>query len=478
MTDTVHLHNTLIGTKELFTPHQAGKVNIYACGPTVYDFAHIGNFRSFLMSDLLVRVLKYAGYEVTKVQNITDVGHLTNDDFADADGEDKIAKKAKAEGIDAFAVADKFTNYFLEDEAALRILPPDHRPKASDYIDEQIKMAQTLIEKDFAYESNGSVYFRTASFKDYGKLSKNKLEDLQAGARVEVNDEKESPLDFALWKLADESHLMQWDSPWGRGFPGWHIECSAMSQALLPYTDIHTGGEDNVFPHHECEIAQNECSCGYEIKYWLHAKHLLVDGKKMSKSKGNFFTIRGLMNSPEKWTGAEIRLALMSAHYRTALNFTEDSLVQASGSIKSVQELHYRVSKFLSDEEDCAVSSFINPFRDDYKEVLFDDLNIADALRIVFELRSLVFRKIEWEDFTASDAFSVIQFLEEDFNDIFDVLNFEEIGIPAEIETLLQERKKAREDKDWAESDAIRDQIRELGFEVLDEAGGQSLKPL
>ncbi len=469
----VTLHNTLTGQKEVFTPKVEGQANLYCCGPTVYDFAHIGNFRSFLMADLLTRVLRYAGYEVTKVQNITDVGHLTNDDFADADGEDKIAKKAKAEGIDAFAVAEKFTQYFLEDEKELRISEPDHRPKATDFIQEQMDIAQKLIEKGFAYAANGSVYFRAAKFTDYGKLSGNKLDDLQAGARVEVNDEKESPLDFALWKQAAPEHLMQWESPWGMGFPGWHIECSAMSQGLLPHTDIHTGGEDNIFPHHECEIAQNECSCDYTIPYWLHAKHLLVDGKKMSKSKGNFFTIRDLLTKGYK--GTEIRYALLAAHYRTALNFTEDSLVQARSSIERIQEARRLMvnGEWLTVDSD---TDWIADLSQKYQAALCDDMNVSDALAVVFEIVSEGMKKRDAGSLSDEEAGEIVNFLETDFNDIFDVLDLELETIPIEVETLLQQRSEARKNKDWAASDVLRDQIRELGWEVLDEAGGQSVK--
>lgn len=471
MTAEVKLHNTLTRQKEVFTPKVAGKVNLYSCGPTVYDYAHIGNFRSFLLSDLLTRVLEYAGYEVKKVQNITDVGHLTNDDFADSSGEDKVAKKAKAEGIDAYQVAQKFTDYFLEDEGFLRIKAPDHRPKATDFVQEQINMTVKLIDEGFAYAVNGSVYFRAEKFSDYGKLSGNNLADLQAGARVEVNNEKESPLDFALWKKADASHLMQWESPWGMGFPGWHIECSAMSQALLPYTDIHTGGEDNVFPHHECEIAQNQCSHNYHIPYWLHGKHLLVDGKKMSKSKGNFFTIRDLLE--KGWTGAEIRYALLSAHYRSALNFTEDSLVQARASIKRIAEAHRLFSRHAG------IDPVPTPhFVEKFQQSLFDDLNVSDALAVVFEAISEGLKQKENDSLTPGLAGQLVRFLETDFNDIFDVLDLESKSVPEEITILLQQREKARNDKDWGRSDQLRDQIRDLGWEVLDEAGGQSVKPV
>lgn len=535
MIHPVKLHNSLSGKKEIFTPHTKGHVNLYCCGPTVYDYAHIGNFRSFLMADLLNRTLKYAGYSVTKVQNITDVGHLTNDDLADADGDDKIAKKAKAEGKTAWDVAKFFEEAFVEDEAILRITPPDHRPRATGFIPQQIKMTQTLITKGYAYEANGSVYFRTAKFKDYGALSKNKLADLQAGSRVEINDEKEDPLDFALWKHAGPEHLMQWDFYTGkvisteliekyasakftsaaekfeevrkdfsesyefirranpnatdkeiialmekfRGFPGWHIECSAMSQELLPHTDIHTGGEDNAFPHHECEIAQNECSSGYHIPYWLHAKHLLVDGKKMSKSKGNFFTIRDLL--AKGYSGEEIRYALLAAHYRTALNFTESSLIQARNSIARIQEAHRLFETLCAPEPDPNTSkefALVDTARTKFTAALCDDMNVAEALAAVFDLVAEGLKARDENTLSADEALQVVEFLEDDFNTIFDVLSFDSTQLPDEVEILLQQRSEARISKDFAESDKLRDEIKALGWEVKDEVGGQSVKPL
>lgn len=481
MKSEVHLHNSLSGKKEKLDDllKVPGQVNLYSCGPTVYDYAHIGNFRSFLMADLLTRTLKSVGYKVTKVQNITDVGHLTNDDLADADGDDKVAKKAKQTGKTAWDIAEFYTNAFIEDERVLHIQPPDHRPKATEFIVEQIAMTKTLIAKGFAYEANGSIYFRTAKYEDYGKLSKNKLEDLNSGARVEINNEKEDPLDFALWKHADEKHLMQWESPWGKGFPGWHIECSAMSQALLSHTDIHTGGEDNAFPHHECEIAQNECSHGYHIPMWLHAKHLLVDGQKMSKSKGNFFTIRDLKD--KGYTGAEIRYALLAAHYRTALNFTEDSLIQARNSIARLQEAHRLIETLCAPEPEAnttRTSKLVDHAQAKFKLALSDDLNVAEALAAAFDLVATALKKKDDDTLNADEALLVVEFLEHDFNAIFEVLNFDIIELPNEVETLLQKRSEARLGKDWAMADTLRDEIKNLGWEVKDEADGQTVKRL
>ncbi len=481
MKTNLQLHNSLSGQKEALDKHLKipGTVNLYSCGPTVYDYAHIGNFRSFLMADLLSRSLKYLGYKVVKVQNITDVGHLTNDDLADADGDDKIAKKARSTGKTAWDTAEFYTQAFIADEALLGIEAPDHRPKATAFVAEQIAMTTTLIEKGFAYEANGSVYFRTTQFEAYGQLSKNNLADLKAGARVEINDEKEDPLDFALWKSADESHLMQWDSPWGRGFPGWHIECSAMSQSLLDHTDIHTGGEDNAFPHHECEIAQNECSHGYHIPVWMHAKHLLVDGKKMSKSKGNFYTIKDL--AAKGFSGAEIRYALLAGHYRTALNFTEDSLIQARNSIARLQEGHRLIEKSCDPEPLIGItreSNLVEMAKAKFEAALCDDLNVAEALAVAFDLVAEGLKLKDEDGLNADEALLIVEFLEQDFNDVFNVLNFTEDTLPETIETLLQKRSEARLNKDWALSDKLRDDLKAEGWAVKDEPDGQSVKPL
>jgi cysteinyl-tRNA synthetase len=475
--EDIFLHNTLSGKKEKFEPIESGKVKIYSCGPTVYDYAHIGNFRSFLLSDLLTRVLKYAGYKVEKVMNITDVGHLTNDDTADSNGEDKIAKKAKAEKIDPFAIAKRYEEAFLEDAEILRMERADAYPRATDHIEEQVALAQKLIAEEFAYEVNGSVYFRTTKYEKYGQLSKNKLEDLKAGARVEVNSEKENPLDFALWKNADPTHLMQWDSPWGKGFPGWHIECSAMARKILgDQFDIHTGGEDNIFPHHECEIAQNECSNDGKksVNYWLHVKHLLVDGKKMSKSAGNFYTIRDLLE--KGWKGEEIRFALLGAHYRSTLDFSEDSLVQARSSIKKIQNvLSDCESRLYSLDFDGNASNELEPFKQAYQKSLFDDLNISDALAHVSSAIRYFFADTTRQK-TLSLNKELINFLKKDFNSIFDVLQTSlDKKEMEQIRSLTIQRAKAREEKNWEKSDQIRDELLEkFNVEVLDGPNGQT----
>jgi cysteinyl-tRNA synthetase len=424
-----------------------------------------------LTSDLISRVLDYAGYKVEKVMNITDVGHLTNDDEVDSTGEDKISKMARKEKVDPFEISRKFEQYFFEDEKELRIIPAKKYPRATEYITGQINLAKKLIDEGFAYEANSSVYFRTEKFKKYGQLSGNNLENLISGARVEINSEKESPLDFALWKKADENHLMQWKSPWGQGFPGWHAECSVMSRELLGFPfDIHTGGEDNVFPHHECEIAQNECSNHGKksVNYWLHTKHLQVEGKKMSKSAGNFYTIRDLFE--KGWAGNEIRFALMSAHYRSTLNFSIKSLEQARASIARIVEVN-RVCLATKHEP---ANNFAGIYREKYQSALFDDLNIADALATAFEMINKIFKLESERKLDGATVSSALDFLQHDFDPIFDCLPVEvkvnELQKSA-IEKLVQDRMKARENKDWAESDRIRDLLAEkYNVELLDSA--------
>lgn len=472
---TLKLTNTLTGKKEEFIPIESGRVKIYSCGPTVYNFAHIGNFRSFLSSDLLTRVLEYLGYEVKKVMNITDVGHLTGDDSADANGEDKISRTAREQQVDPYEIAQKFEDAFREDEKLLRVRSADEYPRATEFIPEQIALTEKLITEGYAYEANGSVYFRTKQFEKYGQLSKNKLEDLVSGARVEINSEKEDPLDFALWKKAEENHLMQWDSPWGRGFPGWHVECSAMSQKLLGFPfDIHTGGEDNVFPHHECEIAQNECSCGgtKSVNYWLHTKHLQVEGKKMSKSVGNFFTIRDLVK--EGWNGNEIRFALLGAHYRSTLDFSKKSLEQARASIARIVEAR-RVAEAAAP---AAPSEWADPYREKFIVALSDDLNVAEALAVTFELTNAVLKLSADGKLSPEVASAALDFFDNDFEVIFSCLPEEVVfdnSTQQKIDALLAERVAARAAKNWAETDRIRDELlEEFNVEVRDGPDGQA----
>src|SRR6185369_5362975 len=324
------LYNTLSKQKEEFTPLHAGKVGMYVCGPTVYSYIHIGNIRAYVFADTLRRLLEDAGYEVRMIKNITDVGHLTADDVAQGDtGEDKIEKKAKAEKKTPAEIADFYETYAFAAEKAMNIEPAHYTPRATAHVKQMIKLIEELIEKGHAYEKNGNVFFDVTTFKNYGKLSGNTLENLEVGARLEEHPDKKNPWDFALWLRAPKEHLMHWPSPWGEGYPGWHIECSAMSMEYLGDTfDIHTGGEDNIFPHHEAEIAQSESVTDKPfVRYFLHTRHMLVNGEKMSKSKGNFFTLEDLLE--KGFTQMDFRMALLGSHYRSQMNFSWEAMEQA-----------------------------------------------------------------------------------------------------------------------------------------------------
>ena len=338
----LQLYNSLTRRKEEFEPLEKGKVGIYVCGPTVYGHAHLGHAKSYVSFDLLVRYLRYLGYNVTYVQNITDVGHLTDD--AD-EGDDKIAEAAKKEKKHPMALAEYYTRSFFEDMDALNCVRPDISPRASGHITEQIDLVKTLLEKGFAYEVNSSVYFDVSKFEDYGKLSGRKIEEMIAGARVEVSQEKKNPADFALWKKAEPNHIMQWPSPWGMGYPGWHLECSVMSMKYLGKTiDIHGGGLENQFPHHECEIAQSEAANGVQfVRYWVHNNMVTVDSQKMGKSLNNFITLKqAFSGAHEKLTRSygplAIRQLILNSHYRSPLDFSDAALFAAQSGNNKITE--------------------------------------------------------------------------------------------------------------------------------------------
>ncbi|HEB51758.1 MAG TPA: cysteine--tRNA ligase, partial [bacterium] len=341
----IRLYNSLTRKLEELQPLVAGKVTMYHCGPTVYSSPHIGNFRSFLFADVLRRFVEDQGYRVEQVMNITDVGHLTLDDIEG--GEDKLEAESKRTGRTAWEIAARYIDEFEHCQRALRVRRPHHMPRATDFIAQMGEIIADLLQKGIAYQVNGNVYFSVARFPAYGRLSGKVLDELEAGARVAVNEEKRDPRDFALWKV-DANHQMQWEAPFPggqRGFPGWHIECSAMSTHYLGNRiDIHTGGEDNVFPHHECEIAQTEAHTGeHFVNIWMHARHLLVDNTKMSKSKGNFFTVDDILQ--RGYTGLELRYALVRVQYRQSLNFTLQGLDEARAAIQRVTEARKRLAR-------------------------------------------------------------------------------------------------------------------------------------
>lgn len=466
------LYNTLTKQKEVFTPLEAGQVKMYTCGPTVYDYVHIGNLRSYVMADTLRRVLEASGLTVQHVKNITDVGHLTADDVAQGDsGEDKIARKAAAEHKTPEEIATFYTDYYRQAEAALNILPPHEQPKATSYIAEMISFIERLIEQDCAYAANGNVFFAVKKFADYGKLSGNTLDALKVGARLEEHPDKRDPWDFALWLKAPAGHLMHWDSPWGVGYPGWHIECSAMNLATLGKTiDIHTGGEDNIFPHHEAEIAQSECGNGEKFsRYWVHARHLLVDGQKMSKSKGNFYKLEDVLE--RGFTAMDLRMLFLSAHYRSQMNFTWDALAQAKANKESLLNTYSRLvlekDSFAGTTVDLSAIAL-------FRAAIEDDLNTPLALSNALKYASKINLHLDKRNFGIIGNHDLESLKEIIFS--FFGIKEEKLTIPDKVLELVKERKAVREKKDFAQSDELRDEIAALGYIVEDGPNGQTVR--
>ena len=456
----LRLWNTLENRLVEVEPVKAGEIRMYNCGPTVYSDPHIGNFRSFLLGDLLRRAFDQRGFKTTQVMNITDVGHLTTDDVADASGEDKLEKKAKEEGLDPFEIALRYEKMFHENASQLHLLKAHEYPRATDHIPEMIQMIEQLLERGHAYAvKDVGVYFRVHSFEKYGCLSGNTLENLDSGSRIEVDERKESAHDFALWKI-DDKHLMKWDSPWGRGFPGWHIECSAMSLKYLGGTfDIHTGGEDNIFPHHECEIAQSVgAGVGEFARIWVHARHLLVDGQKMSKSKGNFYTINDLVE--RGFRGHEIRYSLICNHYRQPMNFTIDGM---DGDTKAVQRLRTLRKKL----EEASVGSTAPAEGDDSDGLLDDDLNLSGALGVLHDRVRALGRDLP----EGSAALLALEFLRH-CDQILGVIFVEDeapaVPLTDSQQQLIERRETARAEREWSLADEIRDQLLAEGIVIED----------
>lgn len=454
------LYNTLTKEKEEFRPLTGNVVRMYSCGPTVYTYAHIGNMRSYVFMDILRRVLKHGGYKLKHVMNITDVGHLVSD--AD-EGEDKMLKTAKEQKKTPWEIAEYFTEVFFGDIAALNIEKPEIVPKATGHIPEMIEFVQDLIEKGFAYETSDGIYFDIGKFSGYGKLSGLDLEGQVAGARVEVNEEKRHPADFALWKKAPKEHIMQWESPWGMGYPGWHIECSAMARKYLgDVFDIHTGGVDHIPVHHENEIAQSEALIGKPaVKRWLHGEFLLVDNGKMSKSLGNAYTISNLKE--KGYSPLDFRYFCLNAHYRNKLNFTWEGLQAAKVSLERLLEgalSHKKGSGSVNPGEVAA-------YRKEFEEAVNDDLNIPKALGVVWNVVRCTTKSKAYFDLLVE--FDAILGL-----DIGKVTEKEEAApeLEPEIQELVDQRQQARKDKDWKRADEIRDKLKALGITVEDTPQG------
>ena len=466
---TFVVHDTLQRRKVPFDPVEPGRARLYHCGPTVYGAAHIGNFRAFLFADVLRRWLELSGYEVTQVMNITDVGHLRDDD--PERGADKMEEASRKEHLDPWKIAEKYTAMFLADVDRLRIRRAHHYPRATDHVPQMITQIEELLARGMAYEAGGNVYFSVEAFPAYGQLSGNTGDDLLAGARVDVRDEKRDPRDFALWKR-DPHHIMQWDSPWGRGFPGWHIECSAMSQHLLGTPlDVHTGGEDNVFPHHECEIAQAEGSTGHTFsRHWMHTRFLQVEGQKMSKSLGNLYTVEQLGEMGH--SAVSVRFALLRVHYRQVLNFTFAGLDEAAGNVRRLRIFAEELLRLADGAQPGEPPAWVAAAVRRFDESMDDDLNLSGALDGVFTLVNEGHR-IKPQGADAACALAALR----RFDQVLDVLDPDPAHEPedaddAEIERLVAERAAARARKDWAAADALREQLDARGVEVLDGHAG------
>ena len=455
------IFNTLSMQKEEFKPLEENKVKIYACGPTVYNYFHLGNARPFIIFDTLRRYFEYRGYDVKFVQNFTDI-------------DDKMIKRANEEGITVRELADRFIKEYYTDAKGLGVKEADVHPRATDVIPQIIKMCETLIEKGYAYEANGDVYFETKKFKDYGKLSHQPLEDLEAGARINVNEDKKDPMDFAIWKAKKEGEPA-WESPWGEGRPGWHIECSAMVNEYLGETiDIHCGGKDLSFPHHENEIAQSEAANGAPFaNYWMHNGYINIDNRKMSKSLGNFFTVRDLA---EKFPYDVLRFFMLSAHYRSPINFSDELLEQAKTGLGRIvtcmKNLDFLADKVADEAITEAEQETLNSFRDKFITAMDDDLNTAEAIGIIFELvreintntkENATKGYVEAAKAVLTELTGVLNIAREEESSDVDV---------ALIEEKIAERTAAKKEKNFARADEIRAELLSMGIVIEDTREG------
>lgn len=464
----VKLYNTLTRQKSDFVPIHGNEVRIYSCGPTVYSYAHIGNFRTYTFMDNLRRVLEYNGYTLKHVMNITDVGHLESDSD---EGEDKMEKAAKKENKSPYEIAEFYTKAFLNDMNKLHIERPEIIAKATDHIQDMLEFAKEIVKNGYGYETSTAIYFDVSKLDKYPVLSNRNVEDQIAGARVDVDPEKRNPYDFAIWIKAPQNHIMKWESPWGLSYPGWHLECSAMSRKYLGEVfDIHTGGVDHIPTHHENEIAQSKGAFGkIPAKIWMHVEFLQVDGGKMSKSLGNVYTISQL---EEK--GIEplaFKLFCYTAHYRTKLNFTFDGVISSQKALNRLREgiiKHKNGNDNIDDET-------LNKYKERFIDAINDDLNIPVAMSVVWELaryelksKKIADMLLDFDRVLGLDLINSEKYLKEESN----------VEIPAEVKTLLEERKTARENKNWVLSDELRDKIKEHGYIVKDTKEGMTVEKM
>ncbi len=470
----IYLTNSLSRKKEKFESINPQKAGVYTCGPTVYDFASIGNFRTYLAADVLVRTLKLNGYEVNYVMNITDVGHLTGDNLGDADlGEDRIEESARVQGKTAWEIADYYTNAFLKDFEKLNLTKPSFLPKATDHLAEQIALVKKLEEKGLAYKIKDGIYFDTQKFesktgKKYGELST--LDTIKEGARVEPNPEKKNPRDFALWKfsLVPGERQMEWDSPWGVGFPGWHLECSAMSMKYLGESfDIHVGGEDLRQIHHPNEIAQSEGATGKTfVKYWLHATFLQVDGKRMGKSLGNAYTLTDI--EKKGFDPSSLKYLFLTAYYRDTLNFTWESLESAQNALNKLRE---QTIALKEEKERTQLSpekwEKVEKYREEFLLAVNDDMNTAKAMAVLWEMLK--------SNLPSNDKYDLALFFDEVFGLGISGATLEKIEVPKEIEELAKKREELRGAGKFEEADAIRKEIETKGFSLRDTPEGTKI---
>jgi cysteinyl-tRNA synthetase len=458
------LYNTLTRKKEEFVPLNKNKVTMYSCGPTVYNYFHIGNARPFIVFDTLRRYLNYRGYEVTFVQNFTDI-------------DDKLIHRAGQEGSSVFEIAERYISEYFVDAEGLGIEKADIHPRATDHVADIIDFIKELIEKGYAYEVDGDVYFSTQKFPDYGKLSHFNMEELEAGTRVDVDERKQNPMDFALWK-AQKPGEPAWDSPWGPGRPGWHIECSTMANKYLGDTiDIHSGGVDLVFPHHENEIAQSEAKTGKTFaRYWLHNAFLNIDNQKMSKSLGNFFTVR---DASKHYDYEVIRFFMLSAHYRSPINYSAEQLEQAKSGLERMYECKRNMEFLLKNpvadnsmnNETADTADDLNIYREKFIAAMDDDLNTADGIATIFEL----VREINTRISSNKAGRKYLEGALNLFNELTKVLGIAQKSddtLDSEIEKLIEERQQARKEKNWKRADEIRDNLKEMGIELQDTPQG------
>ncbi len=464
----IKLYNTLTRKKDNFIPLNGNEVRMYSCGPTVYSYAHIGNFRAYIFMDTLKRMLEYNNYKVKHVMNITDVGHLESDSD---EGEDKMEKAARKENKKPYEIAQYYTDIFMQDMEKLNIEKPGIIAKATEHISDMLEFVKEIIKNGYAYETSKGIYFDISKLDKYPVLSNRNIEDQIAGARVEVDPEKRNPFDFAIWIKAPENHIMKWESPWGLSYPGWHLECSAMSRKYLGETfDIHTGGVDHIPTHHENEIAQSKGACGkIPAKFWMHVEFLQVDGGKMSKSLGNVYTLKQL-----KEKGIEplaYRLFCYTAHYRTSLNFTFEGAMSSQKALNRLRE-GYLKHKEGNEKID---KSVIDGYKMRFLETINDDLNIPSAMGIVWEMvrnaeksKQIADLLLDFDKVLGLDLINSKKYIEEQAD----------IEIPEEVLKLMEERKKARVEKKWELSDKLRDEIQNMGYIVKDTKEGMTLEKM